>query len=421
MDFLSDFLTKFGAQLQSPTLAFLIGGIVIAALGSKLEIPDAIYKFIVFMLLIKIGLSGGIAIRNSNLTEMLLPALFAVVTGMLIVFIGRYTLAKLPGIRTVDAVATAGLFGAVSGSTLAAGITVLEAQGIEYEAWAGALYPFMDIPALVTAIVVASIYTSKKKSLREQHRTAGASFSTAGESFSTASESFSTAGASFSTAGASFSTAGESFSTAGESFSTAGEYPSKPEYPTSRQEYRSQQRITASGYPSKQRERVKIWPIVKESLEGSALSALLLGLALGLLTRPESVFESFYEPLFRGLLSILMLVMGMEAWSRLGELRKVAQWYALYALVAPLLHGFIAFGLGMIAHYATGFSPGGIALLAIIACSSSDISGPPTLRAGIPSANPSAYIGASTAIGTPVAIAIGIPLFVGLAQALMGS
>ncbi|MES1023522.1 sodium-dependent bicarbonate transport family permease [Gloeocapsa sp. BRSZ] len=367
-----------GSQLQSPTLGFLIGGMVIAALGSKLEIPDAIYKFIVFMLLIKVGLSGGIAIRNGNITEMLLPALFAVVVGVLIVFIGRYTLAKLPNVKTVDAIATAGWFGAVSGSTLAAALTVLEAQGIEYEPWAGALYPFMDIPALVTAIVVASIY-SKREHLSKQRRTAGASFSTAGTSFS-----------------------------------TAGEYPSKPEYPTSRQEYPSELRGTAG-------KRVKIWPIVKESLEGPALSALLLGLALGLLTRPESVFESFYEPLFRGLLSILMLVMGMEAWSRLGELRKVAQWYAVYALVVPLLHGFIAFGLGMIAHYATGFSPGGVALLAIIAASSSDISEPPTLRAGIPSANPSAYIGASTAIGTPVAIAIGIPLFIGLAQALMGS
>jgi len=131
VDFLSDFLTKFGSQLQSPTLGFLMGGIVVAALGSRLAIPDAIYKFIVFMLLIKVGLSGGIAIRNANLAEMLLPALFAVVTGILIVFIGRYTLAKLPGIRTVDALATAGLFGAVSGSTLAAGITVLESQGIE--------------------------------------------------------------------------------------------------------------------------------------------------------------------------------------------------------------------------------------------------------------------------------------------------
>lgn len=90
---------------------------IIAALNSELQIPDAIYKFIVFMLLIKVGLTGGIGIRNSNLGEIFLPALFAVITGIIIVFIGRWTLAKLPGIRVVDGVATAGLFGAVSGST----------------------------------------------------------------------------------------------------------------------------------------------------------------------------------------------------------------------------------------------------------------------------------------------------------------
>ena len=387
MDFLSDFLTRFLAQLQSPTLGFLIGGMVVAAVNSRLQIPDAIYKFIVFMLLLKVGLKGGIAIRESNIVEMLLPAVFAVVIGILIVFIARYTLAKLPKIRVVDAIATGGLFGAVSGSTLAAGITVLEQQDIPYEAWAGALYPFMDIPALVTAIVLASIYTSKQNRIAEESLSKQKSLS--------------------------------------KQAVTAGGYPNEQEYPTSRQEYLSQQDITASGYPSSQggsaAKRVEIWPIIKESLQGSALSALLLGLALGLLTRPEPVFESFYEPLFDGLLSILMLVMGMEATARIGELRKVAQWYAIYAFVAPLLHGFIAFGLGMIAHYTTGFSPGGVVLLAVIAGSSSDISGPPTLRGGIPSANPSAYIGSSTAIGTPIAIAIGIPLYIGLAQALMGS
>jgi len=335
MDFLSDFLMRFIAQLQSPTLGFLIGGMVVASLGSRLSIPDPVYKFIVFMLLIKVGLTGGQAIRDSNLAEILLPATFAVITGILIVFIGRYTLCKLPKVRTEDGIATAGLFGAVSGSTLAAALTLLETQNIIYEPWAAALYPFMDIPALVTAIVLAGIYTGKKR-----------------------------------------------------------------------------------GAASK---RVRVWPIVKESLQGSALSALLLGLALGLLTKPESVYESFYDPLFRGLLSVLMLIMGMEAAARIKELRKVAQWYAVYAFVGPLLHGFIAFGLGMIAHYVTGFSLGGVVILAVIASSSSDISGPPTLRAGIPSANPSAYIGSSTAVGTPVALALGIPIFIGLAQALASS
>ena len=334
MDILLDFGVRFLHQLQAPTLAFLLGGILIAALGSRLTIPDSIYKFIVFMLLMKVGLKGGMAISEADLAAMLLPALIAVFVGCLIVVIGRYTLAMLPGIRTEDGIATAGLFGAVSGSTLAAGMVVLENDGIAYEPWAAALYPFMDIPALVLAIVLASLYLKRKD---------------------------------------------------------------------------------GSG------EKVQIWPIVKESLQGSALSALLLGIALGLFTNPEKVVDTFYEPLFRGLLSVLMLIMGIEAYARLNEIRRVAHWFAVYAAIMPLVHGLIAFGLGYVAHVLVGFSPGGVVLLAIIAGSSSDISGPPTLRAGIPTANPSAYIGASTSIGTPVAIAIGIPLYIGLAQVVFGS
>ena len=55
-------------------------------------------------------------------------------------------------------------------------------------------------------------------------------------------------------------------------------------------------------------------------------------------------------------------------------------------------------------------------LLAVIAASNSDISGPPTIRGGIPWANASAYIGSSTSVGTPVAVAVCIPLFISLAQ-----
>jgi uncharacterized protein len=361
VDFLNLFVKDFVLQLQSPTLAFLIGGMIIAALGSELVIPESICTIIVFMLLTKIGLTGGIAIRNSNLADMVLPMIFAVVVGILIVFISRYTLAKLPKVKVVDALATGGLFGAVSGSTMAAGLTVLEEQNIPYEAWAGALYPFMDIPALVTAIVVANIYLNKKKAKAKALEASAAV--------------------------------------------AAGDYPG------TKQEYHDQQQNPDDN-------RVKVWPIIKESLQGPALSAMLLGLALGLFTRPESVYKGFYDPAFRGLLSILMLVMGIEAWSRVGELRKVAQWYVVYSVIAPFIHGLIAFGLGLIAHYTMGFSMGGVVILAVIASSSSDISGPPTLRAGIPSANPSAYIGASTAVGTPVAIGICIPFFVGLAQAI---
>jgi hypothetical protein len=330
MDILSDFLNQFVGQLQSPTLSFLIGGALVAALGSKLTIPNPIYQFVVFVLLMKIGMKGGVEIRSADLGDMLLPALFSVVIGLVIVLIGHTLLSRLPNIHPGDGTATAGLFGAVSASTLAAGMVLLDEQNIAFEAWVPALYPFMDIPALVLAIVLASVQREKAKNGKEH--------------------------------------------------------------------------------------KVDTWGIVRESLQGSALSALLLGIVIGLLGRPEKVLDSFYEPLFRGLLSILMLVLGMEAWSRLRELKQVAHWFAVYALIGPMLHGLIAFGLGYLAHIWVGFSPGGVVLLSVIAASNSDISGPPTIRGGIPWANPSAYIGSSTSVGTPVAIAVCIPMFASLAQ-----
>jgi hypothetical protein len=231
---MSEFVSLFLSQFQSPTLGFLIGGIIMASLGSQLAIPDSIYRFISFFLLMKIGLTGGIAIRNSNFAEILLPAIAAVALGIVIVFLSRYTLGKLPGIKVPDAIATGGLFGAVSGSTLAAVLPQLDAAKVPYEAWTAALYPFMDIPALVTAIVVASLYLSKKK---------------------------------------------------------GGDI-----------------------------EKVEIWPIVKESLQSSAVTALLLGVGLGILTKPEPVYETFFNPLFRGFLSVLMIIMGIEAAQRMNEL-----------------------------------------------------------------------------------------------------
>lgn len=326
-----DFLHQFVAQFQSPTLAFLVGGALIAAMGSKLTIPNPIYQFIVFVLLMKIGMKGGVEIRQANLFAMMLPAAFSIVIGLGIVFVGQAIFAKLPGIRREDGIATAGLFGAVSASTLAAAIVLLEEQNITFEAWVPALYPFMDIPALVLAIVLANIHRAK----------------------------------------------------------------------TNKDE---------------KRKKVNTWAIIKESLQGSALSAMILGLLLGLLARPESVLESFYEPIFRGLLSVLMLVLGMEAWSRLRELKEVAHWFAVYAVIGPIVHGLFAFGLGYLAHIWVGFSPGGVVLLSVIAASNSDISGPPTIRAGIPWANPSAYIGSSTSVGTPISIAVCIPLYAALAR-----
>ena len=334
MELLLDFFGKVLDKLQSPTLAFLLAGMVVAAFRSKLQIPEAIYQFCIFMLLMRIGLAAGMAIREANIIEMLLPAVFCAILGVSIVLLASQTLSRLPGIKKDDALGTAGLFGAVSGSTLAAGLVFLEGKGIFYEPWVPALYPFMDIPALVTAIVLANLYLSKQK----------------------------------------------------------------------------------GGNGAK----VALWPLIKDCLQGMALTILIIGVLLGLLTRPERVFVEFFDPLFRGFLSVLMFILGIEAYKRLKELVKVGHWYISYAFIGPVIHGLMGFGLGYIAHVLVGLSPGGVIMLAVIAASNSDISGPPTIRAGIPTANPSAYIGTSTGLGTAVAIAICIPLFTALGGVVFG-
>ncbi|MCL0077791.1 sodium-dependent bicarbonate transport family permease [Peptococcaceae bacterium] len=334
MDILMNFLTGVLNQLQAPVLAFLIAGMLVAAFNSKLRIPEQIHQFCIFMLLMAIGLEGGIAIRESNFMEIFLPALFCVFLGIGIVLLGSVTLARLPGIKKDDALATTGLFGAVSGSTLAAGMVLLEDEGVSFEAWVPALYPFMDIPALITAVILANIYLAKQK----------------------------------------------------------------------------------QGGSAK----ISVSAIAKDCLRGTALTVLLMGVVLGLITKPDRVFEEFFDPLFRGFLAILMLASGMEAYRRLKELKGVAHWYAAYAFLGPLTHGLMGFALGYVAYLLVGLSPGGVIMMAVIAASNSDISGPPTVRAGIPSANPSVYHGTSTGLGTTVVIALYLPLFYTLGKIVFG-
>ncbi|MEO9827256.1 MAG: sodium-dependent bicarbonate transport family permease [Paracoccaceae bacterium] len=370
MDILTSIIGTVLDQLQKPTLAFLIGGMMLAALGSKFEIKDPVYKFIVILLLLKVGLGAGISVRDADLMSLMVPAIGATVLGITIVFIGSLTLARWKGVSQVDGLATAGMFGAVSASTLAAGMAMLDDEGIYYEGFIGALYPFMDIAALVTAIVMAKLAAARRTAASVSVQPTG---------------------------GASTAT-------------LMGPAVQRTALQTNNQPDMPRTPIVEEGL---------LRGILVDTFRSPAISALLVGLAIGVLTEPDSVYKSFYEPLFRGLLSILMLIMGMEAWARFSELRKVAHAYIFYGITAPIMHGMLGFGVGMIAHALTGFSAGGVVLLAVMASSSSDISGPPTMRGALPEANPSAYVGTSTGLGTPIAI-LSIPIYIAMAEAFIG-
>ena len=137
MDILIDIAGTMLEQMQKPTLAFLLGGMMLAALGSKFEIPDPVYKFIVILLLLKVGLGAGISIREADFVSLAVPAIAAIAVGVSVVLIGGQTLARFRGVSHIDAMATVGLFGAVSASTLAAGMTMLASREIAYEGFMG--------------------------------------------------------------------------------------------------------------------------------------------------------------------------------------------------------------------------------------------------------------------------------------------
>lgn len=74
MDMITDIATTIIAQMQKPTLAFLIGGMMLAAIGSKFGIPEPVYKFVVILLLMKIVIGAGISAREADLMDLAVPA-----------------------------------------------------------------------------------------------------------------------------------------------------------------------------------------------------------------------------------------------------------------------------------------------------------------------------------------------------------
>jgi hypothetical protein len=127
----------------------------------------------------------------------------------------------------------------------------------------------------------------------------------------------------------------------------------------------------------------------------------------------KSPFYPFYQfflakgMIFRGLLCIFLLEMGLVAGERLADLLKVGPFLVAFGILLPLFHGFLGAWLG---HWA-GLNLGGCTVFAAIVSSASYIAAPPAVRLTLPEANPTLSITASLAITFPFNIAFGIPIY----------
>lgn len=157
---------------------------------------------------------------------------------------------------------------------------------------------------------------------------------------------------------------------------------------------------------------------LQEVFTGKTAILLLGGLAIGAITGPDGIqaVDAMYFDLFKGVLMLFMLDMGMTAASRLAELRQGWVKLTLFATVLPMAHGVVGVLLG----YACGLSPGGAAVFGAMLSSASYIAAPAAVRAGLPEADVGRCITAALGLTFPFNLAIGIPLYASLAQRIAG-
>ena len=151
-----------------------------------------------------------------------------------------------------------------------------------------------------------------------------------------------------------------------------------------------------------------------EVLLGKSIVLLLGGLLIGWVAGPQGIepVEALFFDLFKGVLALFLLEMGLIAAAHVGSLRRHGLFLIVFGIAMPLVAGALGAGLG----WMLGLTVGGTALLATLAASASYIAVPAAMRLSVPEANPSLSLAASLGVTFPFNILAGIPLYHRLAE-----
>ena len=156
--------------------------------------------------------------------------------------------------------------------------------------------------------------------------------------------------------------------------------------------------------------------VLHEVFAGKSIVLLLGGLMIGWIAGPDGIapLDSLFFDLFKGLLAIFLLELGLVVAGRFGDLRRAGVFLIAFAVLMPLASAALGLATGLL----LGLSVGGVTLLATLYASASYIAAPAAMRIALPQANPALSIGAALGITFPFNLIIGIPLYHWLADYL---
>lgn len=154
---------------------------------------------------------------------------------------------------------------------------------------------------------------------------------------------------------------------------------------------------------------VRVGELFMSVIRGRGILLLLGGMTIGLLAtdRQWQQIQPFYEGLFRGMLMLFLLEMGITAARQVKAFREVGAFMLGFGVAMPVINGLVGVTLG----HAVGLGVGGAFVFGAICASASFIDAPAACRASLPEANPGIYLTSSLGITLPFNLLLGLPLY----------
>ncbi|MFO1463380.1 MAG: sodium-dependent bicarbonate transport family permease [bacterium] len=152
-----DLFGNISVNLLSPMILAFALGLVATLIKSDLKIPEEMYMALTIFLLLAIGIKGGAKLAQSHFSEFWKPVTVALVLGALIPFWCYAILRKLGKFDTPNAAGIAAHYGSVSAVTFGEVLAFLDFTKISYEIYVPALLAIMEVPGIVSALMIAKL------------------------------------------------------------------------------------------------------------------------------------------------------------------------------------------------------------------------------------------------------------------------
>ncbi|MBB5173383.1 sodium-dependent bicarbonate transport family permease [Texcoconibacillus texcoconensis] len=143
-------------NLLSPVVLFFVLGILAALFKSDLTFPKGLSEGLSIYLLIAIGIKGGIELSNYPLDAVIGPIFGVLFLGITIPFISLI-ITRFMKMDLKNSISLAATYGSTSIVSYGAAVSILEANGTNYEGFMNAMVVLIESPAILVSLLLFNI------------------------------------------------------------------------------------------------------------------------------------------------------------------------------------------------------------------------------------------------------------------------